>query len=358
MKLRSIEALRGLAAFSVAVAHCDAMIAESPALPFRHPWHAIAVPGTAGVEFFFVLSGFVMAVAHRADLAHGGNIPRFLWRRFVRIYPLYWVVLAVPLYRFWGAPLLSPDAIAAWLSLLPIRTDNLLVVAWTLRQEVTFYAVLALCLLPRVGRAVLALWIVATAIRWFVVPLPPMGPLPTILVSHLLSLFNFEFFAGLLAGTLLPRWPRSPGLGWLLAGAGAGLVAVRMAIDSWGAVYGPPEARLVYGAGYAAILLGLASLEGQGALRFGRAAAWGAGVAGALSYPLYLSHLLTLDYVAMWAGPSGWAAALGPGLTVALLLAVALAVAAALSVLVDRPIQRLARRIGRPRRAQAAPARA
>lgn len=344
LRINSIEVLRGLAALSVAVAHSDSLIGGNPDLPFGR-WHSFAMPGTAGVEFFFVLSGFVMAVAHRHDMAVGGNVGRFLWKRFCRIYPLYWIVLLFPLYRFWGAPSLTAEAILGWLSLLPVRSDNLLVVAWTLRQEVTFYLVLALCLIPRIGRFVLALWVVATVCWWFVLPRPPVLPFGALAAGHVFSLFNFEFFAGLAAGWLLPRWPRSARLGsTVLALAVVGL-AWRMALDGWGAEYGPVHARPIYGLAYAGIILSLAVLERDGAIRYGPRATTFAGWAGALSYPLYLSHLLTLDFVAARLGPSGAAARLGPDATFAIMLLCAVIAAAVLALVVDQPLQRALRRL-------------
>ena len=253
MKIRSVEALRGLAALSVAVAHSDSLIGGNADLPFGR-WHAYAMPGTAGVEFFFVLSGFVMAVAHGGEIG-GGHVGRFLWRRFCRIYPLYWLVLCWPLHQFWGA--VTPRSLAEWASLLPVRPDNLLVVAWTLRQEVVFYLVLALCLLPYVGKWVLGLWVLATAAIWFVVATPPLPGVAGIVFIQVFSIFDFEFFAGLGAGFLLRRWRRpNPGLAWTLLAAGVALLAWRMSLDGWGAEYGPGGARPVYGAAYGAIIPG------------------------------------------------------------------------------------------------------
>ncbi len=352
MKLRSIEAARGLAALSVVVAHCDGLIGGNPDLPFGQ-WHSFRMPGTAGVAFFFVLSGFVMAVAHGDEIGRGGDVGRFLWKRFCRIYPLYWLALAVQLHKFWLAPSLTPGAIAAWLSLLPVRMDNLLVVAWTLRQEVTFYLVLAVCLVAGAGRWLLAAWVAATVAWWTVLPQVLEASVGGAVLAHVLSSFNFMFFAGLLAGWLLPRWPAGQGAdqgagqgaSWALLAAGAGVVLWRMSLDGWGAVYGPIVSRPVYGAGYGAVILGLAALERDGGLRFGPRGAALAMAAGALSYPLYLSHLLVIDAVAHWIGPPGLAARLGPGLVFAVLLAAALAVAAALAAWVDRPMARLLRRV-------------
>ena len=352
MKLRSIEALRGLAAFSVAVAHSDSFIGGNTDLPFGR-WHAFAMPGTAGVEFFFVLSGFVMAVAHGGSVGPGGDVGAFLWKRFCRIYPLYWLVLAWPLHQFWGAPSVTPGSIAEWASLLPVRTDNLLVVAWTLRQEVTFYLVLALCLVPRVGQAVLAGWVAATVANWFVVPVPAPAGLGGTVFTQVFSIFDFEFFAGLGAGWLFRRWRAGRAGAWGFLAGGVALVAWRMSLDGWGVEYGPVHARPVYGLGYAAILLGCAVLERSGAFRFGPRLAGAAWLAGAVSYPLYLVHLPILDVVARWLGQSGTAARIGPDATFAVLLAAAVAGGVALALLVDQPLQRGLRRVSAGSRSSA-----
>ncbi len=49
--------------------------------------------GQVAVDLFFVLSGFVLARAHGGLRARG--VPRFLWRRAWRIYPLHVAVLGV-----------------------------------------------------------------------------------------------------------------------------------------------------------------------------------------------------------------------------------------------------------------------
>lgn len=344
MKFRTIEYLRGLAALSVVVAHVDSSIRESASLGFGQ-WHSFAMPGTPGVEFFFVLSGFVMATAHRPELGSGGNPLTFLWKRFCRIYPLYWLALLVPIYRFWGAPSVHPEAIAAWASLLPIRTDNLIVVAWTLRQEVTFYLMLSLCLVPRIGRLILLSWVSGTIAFHFLIAVEPPAGVPGIVFSHVFNLFNFEFFAGLLAGWILPRVPRSVGLGCALLLGGVAGVAWRMALDGWGAEYGPLHARPIYGLSYAAIITACATLERDGALRIRHLWAIGAASAGAVSYPLYLSHLLTLDEVVPWLARHGIAGFVGVDVAAAAMLTASVAVATLLTVFVDRPLQHALRRL-------------
>ncbi|MBV8915060.1 MAG: hypothetical protein JOZ05_18720, partial [Acetobacteraceae bacterium] len=164
-----------------------------------------------------------------------------------------------------------------------------------------------------------------------------------IVVNHLLSPFNFEFCAGLLAAVLFRRITGGASLALVLVVAGVATIGWRMGLDGWGVDYGPAAARLVYGAGYASVLLGLSMLERSGTVPFrGR---WGrfAVAAGAVSYPLYLCHLLVIDALADRLVAAGVAPWLGADAVFALFLSISVLVATGLAYLVDRPIQAVLR---------------
>lgn len=90
-ELRSLTSARGLAAWLVVLYHMRASLTWLPV-----PAMQAADKGYLAVDFFFLLSGFVIYLsAHGALVRHGaGAIPDFLYRRFARIYPLYAVMLA------------------------------------------------------------------------------------------------------------------------------------------------------------------------------------------------------------------------------------------------------------------------
>ena len=71
-KVHSIQFLRAIAAFTVLLFHLI-----GPAF----------VIGAAGVDVFFVISGFIMG-----SFAAGGKPLQFFYHRLVRIVPLYWAV--------------------------------------------------------------------------------------------------------------------------------------------------------------------------------------------------------------------------------------------------------------------------
>jgi peptidoglycan/LPS O-acetylase OafA/YrhL len=91
-ELRSLTSARGIAAWMVVLYHVRSGANWAPAWAME-----MAHKGYLAVDFFFLLSGFVIYLsAHRALLRdRGAAIPAFLGRRFARIYPLYGTILGL-----------------------------------------------------------------------------------------------------------------------------------------------------------------------------------------------------------------------------------------------------------------------
>lgn len=75
-KFVTLDALRGIAAIAVMLYHSNSLSAHL----FRH--------GYLAVDFFFVLSGFVLSYAYGQRLAEGWPLLRFMRERYVRLMPL------------------------------------------------------------------------------------------------------------------------------------------------------------------------------------------------------------------------------------------------------------------------------
>src|SRR5262249_11870730 len=117
--------------------------------------------GNAGVDLFFVISGFVMVHAS-SDLFGRPELRReFMWRRIIRIVPLYWIVSGVLLvhalirYSDLAAADLPPRVLIGSFFFIPTMRPSgdilpLLGVGWTLNYEMAFYLLLACSLaLPK-----------------------------------------------------------------------------------------------------------------------------------------------------------------------------------------------------------------
>lgn len=163
--LAPVQVGRALAALAVAGFHLSLMMGEG-----RYGGEAVLARWTAlgklGVDFFFVLSGFILMQVHRQDIGQPAAWPGYLWRRLIRVYPVYWVYLSVfvalvgaGVGRWADMPTRPLEWMSAYSLLRFTAADPPLYVAWTLFHEVAFYALFGLLLLHRaLGWAALAGW--------------------------------------------------------------------------------------------------------------------------------------------------------------------------------------------------------
>jgi peptidoglycan/LPS O-acetylase OafA/YrhL len=153
------DGLRAIAALAVLTYHSVGIVYAQGSLSAPH-WilNWISRLGLFGVAVFFVISGFLLyrpfAIAALADRPAPRWLP-FWKRRFCRIFPAYWVALAVSVYLLGFREFTTlTESIFQFGLLQNYRGQYLrngLGVAWTLVIEVSFYAVLPfLALLLRV----------------------------------------------------------------------------------------------------------------------------------------------------------------------------------------------------------------
>jgi exopolysaccharide production protein ExoZ len=342
-KIESVQALRAVAALSIAILHIlhDAIGLDPGGLMAR--WHD-ALPWAAGVDLFFVISGFVMVYAS-ADLFGRRDSPaRFMARRLIRIVPLYWAATTLFLVVALAAPGSVSEAVEGLAEVvksyafIPARRADGLIqpiysLGWTLNYEMLFYVVFAACIwLPRL-RAVAAVTLVlgtAMALHRLV---PDEAAALVFWTSPLMAEFLFGMAVALAATTrvILPGAAR---LGLLLLAVALLMAAHRSGSASYAPLaVGVPMALLL-----AAAVLGRRPRIAPPLLLLGDA-----------SYALYLIHPFAMRPVGLiWQRfhLTGAVAAAGYVLS-ALLLAVAGAIAVHLWF--ERPVGawlrgRLARR--------------
>src|SRR5580692_2096905 len=93
-RLLGIQLARGAAAVLVVLYHAGRGLAL-PQYLGHVPLGGLFNFGHAGIDFFFVLSGFIIFTVHHGDIGRPSALPRYVWRRLARIYPIYWVVTAI-----------------------------------------------------------------------------------------------------------------------------------------------------------------------------------------------------------------------------------------------------------------------
>jgi peptidoglycan/LPS O-acetylase OafA/YrhL len=160
-RLDALTGLRFLAAAAVALAHLPYLHTD-PTLP--PTLTRLFMEGGAGVPFFFILSGFVLAYSYHDRLARpsGRELARYAVSRFARIWPVYMLSVALIALRPVGPLPSGAGAVAANLLLVQVWPPTTEVpvsinpVAWSLSVEVFFYLALppmlwALARRPGVG---------------------------------------------------------------------------------------------------------------------------------------------------------------------------------------------------------------
>ena len=87
-ELTTLQAGRGIAALLVVLYHASGLFSSNKY------WQTIVLKGVfgfgfAGVEYFFVLSGFIMLHVHRKDIGKPAALVSYFRKRIERIYPAY-----------------------------------------------------------------------------------------------------------------------------------------------------------------------------------------------------------------------------------------------------------------------------
>jgi peptidoglycan/LPS O-acetylase OafA/YrhL len=354
-KLGTLEIGRFIAASMVVAAHVPWLMQRFSANPHDLLFGGWLPPGPVAVQYFFLLSGFVMLVAHHKDFGQPGAPLRFWWRRACRIYPMYWLALA--LLTFYYYPLAKPITWMQLVALLPGNFTEWVGPAWSLRYEIAFYIMFGLCLLPRVGKPIMVAWMVV--VFWVCRPhflTAPLDPSLPHAMKHFIyatagRFFSGEeilFFAGLLCGWLYLEYPLRHRAAWALLCCGVVWIIGCMPLLHWGYDYAEGPWELVIATGYGSVILALANLERCGALRTGR---W-ALLMGQISYPLYILHMTFVTLLLIWFYGRLHLGLVEQyvGMIAETLLIYALCIAAAL--LVDQPLQSWPR--GRRKNPQAA----
>lgn len=305
MVYKNIQGLRAIAALMVVVAHIF-----WPLVPLRSHW---AVPyvdaiGPAGVDLFFVISGFVVYLSadrlgKKAEVnGRFASFREFAVKRIFRIYPVYWVAFIIATLLMTKVELAPEwmDQKPWWkLALLIDQPNNRIQAAWTLQFEMYFYAVCALGILlfPRKVLAVLAAWLAVIFGAWLATYWGYMATFSVWLTPMLL-----EFAFGIVVARLAMRKYSEFAVSSLALGF-AGLLLGAVIFRKYGGWWSlPPMWRVMcFGLPSGFIVYGFMAIEQRKMWTFSKA--WIS--LGDSSYSLYLWHQLLFAVLAAFYVNSG-----------------------------------------------------
>ncbi|WGR92798.1 acyltransferase [Bradyrhizobium sp. ISRA443] len=281
-RLLSIQYLRAFAAFGVVAFHAQGFT-----------YGRTLVIGSAGVDIFFVVSGFVMWTVS----AYRTQTPaEFFVNRIVRIVPMYWFVTLSFVAAALVFPALFPRLVVstthtlASLFFVPMRSPSngeiwpVVVPGWTLNCEMFFYAIFALALFLENTRRLL--FLAATLFVLILVGRLYTGDSPPIIFYT--NPIMLEFPAGILLGRAFEQ-DRLPRLRWGYVALAAGLLL--FAASAWLAIDSPRVA--VWGTPAFLVVAGVVIIEKNRSVRLVPVLA----LLGDASYSIYLTHTLTISAI-------------------------------------------------------------
>lgn len=319
-RLHSLTGLRFWFAFLVVLHH-------SLVHWFGRDAYVVSDFGYIGVDFFFVLSGFVLTWSWRPAV----STRRFWWNRIARIWPLHitTLVLAVAVVGVgvaipgWWGVVSNLFLVQAWSP--DVKTYfGFNAVAWSLSCEAFFYAcfpllVRRLARLQQRGRWFVVAGVTAALCVYpglFSLTVAPRDAAAWEWTTYVLPLWRLgEFVVGIVAALALrDGWrPRLSGR-WALTGAAVASAALLSAGMAMGHLPVRPPVEIAGMLVVTAVIVAVASDELQG--RKGVLASRLMVELGAASYALYLCHALVYSWLTSrwhWVGTTGthvvgWAA--------------------------------------------------
>jgi peptidoglycan/LPS O-acetylase OafA/YrhL len=271
MYFRSIQFLRFIAALYITLFHISYW------WNYKHDaLGGLFDNGYGAIDLFFVISGFVVVQSAATFKTGWASFLLFLKKRFVRIYPVYWLFLLFFLitgmvnisgrtgFQIWQAIFLLPGHQGI------IRTT------WTLQYELYFYFLIGLTVLNRNGKYLIG------ALFLFSLAANSASLLAAIVYNWHIPVFGFynefvlEFFLGTVIWKLFNKVPFWLAILLMLTGAVLFLVPIKINASHIVA-FGIPAALL---------LTGLTALEWQQKIKIPGFMV----LLGNASYSLYLIH--------------------------------------------------------------------
>ena len=295
----SLQACRGIAALMVLLGH--ATIIVNPKL-----LNGFFIIGWSGVDFFFVLSGFIIFYTNSKFLGSTSSFIGYLIKRFVRVYPVYWIYAigfliihflashAAGIKLIFWMPL-DTISIVKSLLLYPSNFKNnvmpIIPAAWSLSYEVLFYLIFGICILvnKKYYLYVLAMWVLAI-VSVYLTSFSQS--------NNLLAVFtdirNLEFVFGCLIAKIVINGRHNLSF---RSGLGIFLIGLMCLGLSWFNelsffILFPKFDVVNFGLPFVAIISGLIVMEANSPIvdRKGFLV-----YLGDASYSIYLSHLITLN---------------------------------------------------------------
>jgi exopolysaccharide production protein ExoZ len=294
--------------------------------------------GHAGVEFFFVLSGFIITFAHWDDFGNPSRLSAYLKKRAIRIYPVYWFVFALVCLIATGTMGitidLAPAVLLKTLALVPQASDDPIIgtwaptvifVAWSLQYEILFYLLMAVFIVNRLLGGLVAAAVLVNLIAC-------RAGYCVVSASYLQTNFVLLFGLGAATAICCKKWPT---IRYARALAVVGAVAFLLT-GIWDDLTGH-RPTLIYGLAGAAVVIGCVTAEESKTIRIPWT--W-AVLLGDASYALYLVHHPVIIVMCKIAVRMGLHGVLGAAVSAPFIVAACIGSALGVHLIFEKPVMR------------------
>jgi exopolysaccharide production protein ExoZ len=205
--LQLIQLLRGIASMLVVMLHIT--------VNYEEVYHnkllgGFFLFGGSGVDIFFVLSGFIITYTNISSIGKKEKVVPFIKKRFIRILPIYWIIITLLLIfrlllpQFYNSGIsLNGSVLAATYFLLPGHT-MINGVSWSLTNELFFYLLFVVALIIPHKKISLCLML-SYLLFLFVFALSNTADASNPYLSLLTFSMNIEFFMGVIIALIVSR---------------------------------------------------------------------------------------------------------------------------------------------------------
>lgn len=289
--INSIQFLRGFAALAVVIHHTGGYVKRYfvPTVLFDDNFSI----GFAGVDLFFVISGFIIHFTSKNYLNNPSKLKEYLKKRFIRVYPIYWIITTTLFLSSWlivkilNKNIFSigyPETIVTYLKTYTLFPLHFAInpVTWTLSYELFFYLCFAILIISK------RLWIIPATILCIsfyniFMNVSEVADVNLNYYNFVFSGYNFEFMFGFLIYQFYEKIKLSNIISVFL------LIVSFIIIAFFGYSVGDYDSYqrvLTFGFPSGLILIALLNLEKNNSISFPKFTI----ILGDASYALYLIH--------------------------------------------------------------------
>jgi peptidoglycan/LPS O-acetylase OafA/YrhL len=248
---------------------------------------------------FFVLSGFIIFYIHQGNIGKKEKFKEFIVKRFVRIYPIYWVITLSLFIYYLLIPSPQTEEVHSMSSMLqtfllyPQQQRPLLRVAWTLNHEIKFYLIFSLAILLsfRYYMPIIASWLAGTFILFITEFIGKFELKAPFLLRFLFDSLNLEFAFGCLVAYLVIKYKFKLKKSYRFLLLLVGILLFIVCAIFINTAYPGITRVITYGIAATLIVMGSAFLDINNLLNVPHVLYY----LGDASYSIYLTHWLSMD---------------------------------------------------------------